>query len=306
MEVIGTVYKGPNQFGDFLWQINNKDYDDALFIFNEDEIRMKSTKASKGNSIIRPYNMYATNYPRSVGMLTGKKNKGYTKLDDYVKSKINMCMNHIKQIITTCGYTQVYYSAQEPNGLLATNIFVVDDEVIKYITEQIHSLQSFKPNYIYFSSPNEEEPYSGLSLYYYCQFIEDNVTYSSVLHYILANKAMIMTDLTLYNHILKLRNTIDLLELERSLKLDTTAQQKWHDTKYQIVKQANLLKFTQNSNLKALLLSTENNILVNTSPSDSTWGIAISTTQAKNGEKWNGQNLLGKILVDIRKIIAQC
>lgn len=85
VKVIGTVFCGLNKYGDFDYMINNTDYDDSLFIYNDNiESRFKS-KSGIGNAIIRKYNQYSSlEIPRSAGISTGSlKKRGFLFLDDH-------------------------------------------------------------------------------------------------------------------------------------------------------------------------------------------------------------------------------
>ena len=64
----------------------------------------------------------------------------------------------------------------------------------------------------------------------------------------------------------------------------------------------NLLKFSQNQNFKDFLLSTGDKILVEASPYDRIWGIGMLETdnRAENPLLWNGENLLGFALMEVR------
>jgi len=137
--VIGTVFTKKGQVGDFDWQIKTG-YDHALFLFNEDESRIKWKKAGAGNAVIRKYNKYAIQKPRSTGILTGTKDGGYSALTDTVIHKIDECMEEIKRIVKEYGYTTIYYSAKTPNGILGTSIFQVHPDVLEYITTSLHNL----------------------------------------------------------------------------------------------------------------------------------------------------------------------
>ncbi len=139
VQVIGTVYTKNNTEGDFNWQICSGKYEDALFIFNDDETRHHYKKAGRGNAIIRKYNQHAVDKPRSHGIVTGNK-KGYESLTNDAKIQIDKCIEEVKEIIKKYKYTKVYYSAATPNGLLGTSIFTIGDDVRDYITQQIKLL----------------------------------------------------------------------------------------------------------------------------------------------------------------------
>ena len=74
------------------------------------------------------------------------------------------------------------------------------------------------------------------------------------------------------------------------------------DHRFDIVVKGNLLKFSQNEHLKEFLVNTGNRILVEASPTDRIWGIGMQ--QGEPGieapKKWNGLNLLGFALMEVR------
>ena len=61
-------------------------------------------------------------------------------------------------------------------------------------------------------------------------------------------------------------------------------------------------KFSQNPKLLKLLLDTNDSILVEASPKDKIWGIGIGVDHVDflNSDKWPGENLLGKALMEVR------
>ena len=150
VKIHGIQYEKNDKFGDFNWMINQSEYNNSLFIYNDDSESQlnKSHKKGKGNAIIRQYNQYADiKIPRSAGIPTGsRKNGGYTELNEEVKEKIDLSINNIKELIIKYDYKVIYYSAKL-NGKLGTGIFKVNDEVINYITEQILVLYKSKEIY---------------------------------------------------------------------------------------------------------------------------------------------------------------
>jgi len=81
------------------------------------------------------------------------------------------------------------------------------------------------------------------------------------------------------------------------------SQSEWDKHKYEIVKSACLAKFYQNPALAKSLMATGNCTIVEASPFDTIWGIGFSRSTALNTQKYWGQNLLGKILMEIREIL---
>ena len=68
----------------------------------------------------------------------------------------------------------------------------------------------------------------------------------------------------------------------------------WDEIRIYIMHKGLVSKFSQNQNLKKLLLGTGNRMLTEDSPYDSYWG---------SGKDKNGQNILGKLLVELRSYL---
>ena len=77
----------------------------------------------------------------------------------------------------------------------------------------------------------------------------------------------------------------------------------WTAKSYDAMVTAVYKKFSQNPTLLKQLLDTNDRILVEASPYDKIWGIGMSETDkdAQDVSNWKGQNLLGKVLMDVRK-----
>jgi ribA/ribD-fused uncharacterized protein len=68
----------------------------------------------------------------------------------------------------------------------------------------------------------------------------------------------------------------------------------WQDIKYGVMKEAVLAKFSQHEDLQVLLLQTANIEIVEHTATDAVWG---------DGGDGSGQNLLGKLLMEVREEI---
>ena len=65
---------------------------------------------------------------------------------------------------------------------------------------------------------------------------------------------------------------------------------------------ANIAKFSQHTDLKDFLLDTRPQILVEASPYDSIWGIGkIAHSSMCDPHNWEGENLLGFVLMEVRE-----
>ena len=72
--------------------------------------------------------------------------------------------------------------------------------------------------------------------------------------------------------------------------------------KVEIVTAGNLHKFGQHKELAKFLLSTSDRVLVEASPVDAIWGIGLAadSPDADNPARWQGPNLLGFALMEVR------
>lgn len=76
----------------------------------------------------------------------------------------------------------------------------------------------------------------------------------------------------------------------------------WNREREGIVRAGNHAKFTQSAELLALLVGTRGTTLVEASPYDRIWGIGLAAAdpRAQDPAQWRGQNLLGKVLTQLR------
>jgi len=83
-------------------------------------------------------------------------------------------------------------------------------------------------------------------------------------------------------------------------------ESKWNTNRERIVLEGNKLKFGQNEELRQKLIQTEEKIIVEASPSDKIWGIGMGESKAiSSGESGWGLNLLGKALMETRRILKE-
>jgi hypothetical protein len=121
MQVIGSVFSRRGQDGDFSWMIEQDQYKDALFIFNDNEGQYKTHRDNPadpegcapggGNAVIRPYQCRTP--PRSAGIPTGPN---YDSLTPEIKEIIDDAIAAVKYIAAREGYLRIFYSAANANG----------------------------------------------------------------------------------------------------------------------------------------------------------------------------------------------
>lgn len=141
---------------------------------------------------------------------------------------------------------------------------------------------------------------SCFSQWYPCEFEETSQKYFSAEQYMMANKAALFNDDKTLKEILNTKDPKKAKALGRVVENFDAGI--WDQHKYQIVVQANYLKFSQNQEFKKFLCSTNQKILVEASPYDRIWGIGMleSNPKSENPLLWNGENLLGFALMEVR------
>ncbi|CAA7196498.1 NADAR family protein [Chryseobacterium potabilaquae] len=146
---------------------------------------------------------------------------------------------------------------------------------------------------------------SCFSQWFPCPFIKEGITYKTAEHYMMAKKAKLFEDNQTLQDILKSDSPNQAKNLGR--KVENFDFSIWDEHKYEIVKEGNLLKFSQNEELKEFLLSTNDTILVEASPYDTIWGVGMleSDKRILNPILWNGVNLLGFALMEVRDLLKE-
>jgi len=167
--------------------------------------------------------------------------------------------------------------------------------VAKYM--DMHRIVRQQPT-VFFWKENEEN--GCFSNWYHRKFIVDDFEYLHVEQYMMAQKAKLFHDAVRYTAILKATDPMDCKDLGK--KVSPFDEGVWDAEKYEIVKAGNRAKYLQNPDLKAKLLATGKAILAESSPKDTIWGIGMNAASAarKDPSEWPGQNLLGRILMELR------
>ena len=116
----------------------------------------------------------------------------------------------------------------------------------------------------------------------------------------MAKKAELFNDNEVLVKIIKANSPAEAKKLGREVK--NYDDKLWLANRYEIVKQGNHHKFSQNKDLKTFLINTKDRVLVEASPVDPIWGIGMATDHKDilNPEKWRGLNLLGFALMEVR------
>jgi hypothetical protein len=150
VKVIGSVFKGGGQPGDFGWMVTQDAYKHAFFIFNDNEQQflefhdhaagarpVSACTPGAGNGAMRPWQCETP--PRAGGIPTGSYGAGYSALTPQVEDLVDRAVDAIAATVAEHGFTEIYYSSDGAGGLGA-GTFHVAQEVKTYIVSQIATL----------------------------------------------------------------------------------------------------------------------------------------------------------------------
>lgn len=127
-------------------------------------------------------------------------------------------------------------------------------------------------------------------------------TFSSTEQGFMYEKAMTFKDFETANKILQTDSPLLCKELGRKVK--NYDDKVWAEKRYDIFYNLNYLKYSQNKDLHEKLLDPkfDDKTFVECNPNDRIWGIGYTVHDAQTTpEKQWGQNLLGKIITEVRK-----
>ena len=144
---------------------------------------------------------------------------------------------------------------------------------------------------------------SAFSNFYPCSFTEGGKVWKNSEQCFMAKKAKFFSDEEMYNAILNSETPKEAKKYGRLVK--NFDAEKWSKVCFDKMYDAVYAKFSQNSGLKELLLSSdfEGKGFVEGSPYDAIWGVKMDwrNPDIDNEENWQGQNLLGKVLNKVRE-----
>lgn len=142
-------------------------------------------------------------------------------------------------------------------------------------------------------------------------FYDENfILYNCCEQYMMAQKALLFNDKEMYNAIMTATNPRQQKAIGRKVGTGTGAKpfdaDAWNVACRNVVRRGNLFKFSQNEDLKKLLLATGDKLIVEASPLDKIWGIGLGEDdpRALDPQQWQGTNWLGEDVMFVRKLLT--
>jgi ribA/ribD-fused uncharacterized protein len=129
----------------------------------------------------------------------------------------------------------------------------------------------------------------------------EGVEYNCAEQYMMQQKAKLFGDTEMEAKIMEAKHPKEQKAFGRQVKnFEPSA---WEEIAYDVVKKANIAKFTQNPKFMEVLEFSKGTEIVEASAFDTIWGIGLAEhdRRAWNKETWLGTNLLGEVLMEVRK-----
>lgn len=145
---------------------------------------------------------------------------------------------------------------------------------------------------------------SCFSQWYEAPFVVDGERFATAEHFMMAAKARLFGSEDLRAQILRNDKPGAAKALGRCIEGFDDAL--WRTHRFDIVVRANQAKFGQHPDLREFLVGTGTQTLVEASPVDPVWGIGLAKDHpdACNPTAWQGSNLLGFALMEVRATLV--
>lgn len=146
---------------------------------------------------------------------------------------------------------------------------------------------------------------SCLSQWWPSPFTVDGVEYGTAEHWMMAGKARLFGDAEAERQVLAAAHPSQAKKAGRLVR--GFDEETWRRERFGLVVEGSVHKFTAHAGLRAFLLDTGDRVLVEASPVDRVWGIGLAAAdrRAARPSEWQGRNLLGFALADVRDRLGE-
>lgn len=175
-----------------------------------------------------------------------------------------------------------------------------------YTIDNIHSLPIIMLETTFTATTEDTMMFYGpshpLSNTYPSSIVQDGTSYKSVEQYIQFRKAELNGNEPLAIQIHSTQDPYKVMKLGNTIP-DT---HEWSKLRGTIMSTALYLKFNQHQHLSKLLISTDKKLLIFASKHDNYWGCGLNIKECKTtpSHEWPGENVLGKLLMEIRSHVS--
>jgi ribA/ribD-fused uncharacterized protein len=167
-----------------------------------------------------------------------------------------------------------------------------------------HIAQGAEPKYLFFwghqPARDGSVTKSCFSQWFDAPFTQDGTLYRTAEHYMMAEKARLFGDERIREQVIAAATPAEAKKLGRQIAGFNEGI--WQQERFSVVVKANQGKFEQNPRLREFLIGTGDRVIVEASPVDPIWGIGLAAdhADASRPERWQGLNLLGFALMEVR------
>lgn len=133
--------------------------------------------------------------------------------------------------------------------------------------------------------------------------VETGKTFQNTEQAFMWYKALHFGDMETLKKVEQTPNPREVKKLGREVKNYDDAE--WAKVRYDIMRKVNWWKFTQIAEYRDELLATGNRVIVEASPYDKIWGVGLLEDDPLilDEKNWQGENLLGKVIMDVRELL---
>lgn len=178
---------------------------------------------------------------------------------------------------------------------------------LSWLIDRYNNEESIKYLFFWGHQPKKDGSIgeSCFSQWWLSPFTIDGATYKTAEHWMMAEKARLFGDQKHAEKIIACTSPAEAKKIGRLVENFDGAL--WDANKYEMVKKGNYHKFAQHPDLEIFLLNTGDRVLVEASPVDRIWGIGLAKTDehVNNPTTWQGENLLGFALMEVRDALRE-